>query len=132
MKNRSCCCKLCFLIPFGIAALLALVTYAVYSLWNCVLTDVLPVKAITFWQALGLLVLSKILFGGFPHKGGCGCGSSMRERFMAKRWASATPEQREEMREEWRRRFGDDYRPRWCCDDKKPDEPGKPSGTDKA
>ena len=38
---------------------------AVMLLWNNVLAAVVAVKLITFWQALGLLALSKILFGGF-------------------------------------------------------------------
>lgn len=124
MKNHSCR-KYCFLIPFAVIAFLGLFTYAVYALWNCVLTDVLAVKAITYWQALGILLLSKILFGGFPHGRGGPCGR-FREHMMSKHWASATPEEREKMRDEMRRRFGDWPRSPWCCsDDKKPDSPGK-------
>jgi hypothetical protein len=124
MKNR-CCCKLCFLIPLAVVAFLALFTFAIYHLWNGVLVDVLAVKAITCWQALGILVLAKILFGGFPHRR-CGPCSHIRDHFLSKRWESATPEQREEMR----RRFGDwPHPPSWCgCDDKKPDAPGKTPG----
>ena len=55
------CSRARFLIPFAIVGFLALFTFAVHSLWNGVLTDVLPVKAISYWQALGILVLSKIL-----------------------------------------------------------------------
>jgi Ca2+/H+ antiporter, TMEM165/GDT1 family len=122
MKNRF---KFCFLIPLGVLAFLALFTFAVFALWNGVLTDVLPVKAISYWQALGILVLAKILFGGFPHRRGGPCGH-FRERMMSKRWESATPEQREQMREEMRRRFGDWPHPPWCCSDEKESEtPGK-------
>ena len=124
MKNH-CCYKLRFLMPLGILAFVALFTYAVYALWNGVLTDVLGVKIITYWQALGLLVLGKILFGGFPHRHGGPCGH-FREHLMSKHWESATPEQREKMREEMRHRFGDWPRP-MCCDtdDKKPESPDK-------
>ena len=121
MKNK-CCNKFCFLIPLAVVAFLALFTFAVYHLWNGILVDVLAVKAITFWQALGILVLGKILFGGFPHPRGGPCGH-FRERMMAKRWESATPEQREKMREEMRRRFGDWPHPSsWCCSDDKESE----------
>lgn len=124
MKNRSCA-KYCFLIPLAVVGFLALFTYAVYALWNCVLVDVLAVKTITYWQALGLLVLAKILFGGFPHRRGGPCGH-IRERIMSKRWASASPEEREKMRDEMRRRFGDWPHPPWCCTDKEePEGPGK-------
>ncbi len=104
--------KFLFLIPLGIAAFLAVFSFAVYALWNGVLTDVLGVKVITYWQALGLLVLAKILFGGFPGKGR-GIGLHLRDRMMAKRWDTLTPEQREHMREEMRCRFGDWPRPPW-------------------
>lgn len=115
MKHRSCC-KFGFLMPLGIAAFLAVFTYAVYALWNGVLAEVLPVKAVTYWQALGLLVLSKILFGGFPHRGGHCC--SFHERMMARHFGSATPEEREKMRDEMRSRFGDRWPgSRWCCGD---------------
>lgn len=58
------------IILFGLAAI-ALFPYLVQLLWNGVLTDVVPVPAISYWQALGLLALCKLLFGGFP--GGHGC-----------------------------------------------------------
>lgn len=108
--NAHPCRKYRFLIPFAILGFLALFTFAVYSLWNGVVTDVLNVKAITFWQALGLLVLAKILFGGFPGRGGR-FGPPWRERWLAKHWASLPPEERERIRmkmgegfEEWRRK----------------------------
>jgi len=124
MKNQ-CCHKLRFLIPLAVLAFLALFTYAVHALWNGILVEVLGVKVITYWQALGILVLAKILFGGFPHRRGGPCGH-WRERMLSKHWESATPEQREKMRDEMRRRFGDWPRPSCCdTDDTKPEGPGK-------
>jgi hypothetical protein len=124
MKKNCRSKKLCLLIPFAVAGFLALFTYAVYALWNGVVTDVFAVKAITYWQALGLLVLCKILFGGFPHRGRC--GHSWRDRAMARRWESASPEEREKMRDEMRRRFGDWPRPDCCCsDDEHPETDSK-------
>jgi hypothetical protein len=119
-----------FLIPLATAGFLALFTFAVYALWNGVLTDVLGVKTITYWQALGLLVLAKILFGGFPGRGrGCGFGPPWRERMLAKRWASLPPDQREHFREEARHRFGDWPRRPWeKPEDTSPDAPSKPPG----
>ena len=51
---------------------------------------------ITFWQALGLLVLSKILFGGFHRHGGRD-RARWRQR-MKDRWEQMTPEEREKFR----------------------------------
>jgi hypothetical protein len=99
MKNS--CCKFRFLIPVFIVGFLALFSFVVYELWNGVLADVLGVKTITYWQALGILVLSKILFGGFPFKrGGPGFGPPwMRHHKMMEHWQSLTPEEREKIRQ---------------------------------
>ena len=114
-------CKFRFLIPLFVLGLVALVALAVYGLWNAVLTDVVGAKAVTYWQALGILVLARILFGGFP--GRRGGPSPWRRRLMMKRWASLTPEQREKMRQEMRQRFGDWPKPPWC-DAGHEEEPG--------
>jgi len=66
--------------------------FVLMSLWNWLGPEVFGARTITFWQALGILVLSKILFGGFrgrPHFGG-----HVRQR-MKDRWAQMTPEERE-------------------------------------
>ena len=126
MKDKSCF-KFRWLIPFAVVGFLALFTFAVHALWNGVLVDVVAVKAITYWQALGILVLAKILFGGFPGRRGGGPG--WRGRMMAKRWKSMTPEQRDHLREEMRHRFGDWPRPPWGEEgDVAPNQPGDPTG----
>ncbi len=66
-------------------------TTLVMLLWNALLPAILGVKSIGFFQALGLLILCKILFGSFGGRGMFGRhGREMRERWMA-----MTPEQRE-------------------------------------
>jgi len=100
------CCKYRFLIPLFILAFTALFSFAVYELWNGVLVDVLGVKVISFWQALGILVLARILFGGFPfRRGGPPFGPPWRHKMM-EQWQSMTPEQREKLCEEMRERCG--------------------------
>ena len=61
-------------IGFGALAVTAL-SAAVMLLWNNILVSVVHVGAITFWQAAGILLLSKILFGGFKGRGGMHGGS---------------------------------------------------------
>lgn len=107
------CHRFRFAIPLLVLAFVAALTAVVYYLWNGVLVDVTGVKPVTYWQALGLLVLAKILFGGFP-RGRRGWGGRRRARMLAKRWDSLDPEQRERLRETMRRRFGDWPRPPWC------------------
>ena len=52
------------ILIFGSIAVLVF-GFIVMSLWNAILPAVIGVKTITFLQALGILLLSKILFGGF-------------------------------------------------------------------
>jgi hypothetical protein len=73
---------------------------AVMLLWNNSLVPVLNVHAITFWQALGILVLSKILFSSFSGK-----NKSRRDQCKQRMmWNSMTAEQREKFKEEWNNR----------------------------
>jgi hypothetical protein len=92
-----------FIICFLMIA--ALLSWVVMSLWNCVLVAVLGVSVISFWQAAGILLLSKILFGGFQKSGGW--GRHNREEWREK-WAQKmqhmSPEEREKIKEEWRNR----------------------------
>jgi hypothetical protein len=69
---------------------------AVMLLWNNILTPVVHVSAITFWQAAGILLLCKILFSGFRGRRGIGCGGRRRNMFM--NWRNMTPEEQEKFR----------------------------------
>src|ERR1700692_3834062 len=73
-----------------------LLGYCIMALWNAVLPAVTGLHAITFVQALGLLVLSRILFGGL--RGWGRRGGHWRARMQA-RWQQMTPEERERFRE---------------------------------
>jgi hypothetical protein len=80
---------------FGTLAVAA-VSFLVMGLWNVLMPGIFGVRAITFWQALGLLVLSKLLFGGFrPYPGS---GPRWRRRMM-ERWEQMTPEEREKFKQ---------------------------------
>jgi hypothetical protein len=69
--------------------------YLVMSLWNWLLPPLTGWPVISFGQALGLLVLCRILFGGFRGRGG---GWHWRHR-MRERWEQMTPEERERFRD---------------------------------
>jgi hypothetical protein len=76
--------------------------YAVMRLWNWLTPALFGWHLITFWQALGILVLSKILFGGF--RGGRPGRSIHWRRRMFERWERMTPEEREKFRQSMRGR----------------------------
>jgi len=91
--------------------------FIVMGLWNSILVQVLSVKVISFWQALGILLLSKILFGGF-HGRGSWRGSPAWKEKMKQRWDKMTPEEREKFKAEWKNRCGG----RWGRFDRKDEE----------
>jgi hypothetical protein len=84
-------------------------TMAKLYLWNWLVPVLFHGPVIDFWQALGLLVLSKILFRGFFGMRGGRHGGPMGHHWR-KRWEekyrNMTPEQREELRKKWNTRCG--------------------------
>ena len=78
-------------VLFGIAwlGIMALLTM---GLWNVLMPAILRVPAISFWQALALFLLSRVLFGRFA-------GSSwIRKSRYVRGWKELTPEERERFR----------------------------------
>ncbi len=92
------------LILLVFALFIALGGEIVRLLWNWLLPPLFGWREVTFWQALGLLVLCRILFGGLGLYGGP--RSRIRERIaqrweqrMSERWERMTPEERERFRQ---------------------------------
>ncbi len=54
-----------FIVLFVVAVIAF--SYIVMSLWNWLIPELFGGPMITMWQAIGLLLLSKILFGSFNH-----------------------------------------------------------------
>lgn len=98
--------KKLFFIPLGIIAFVALAGLVIMSLWNALMPVIFHLGAITFWQAIGLFILSKILFGfGKGGSGFRGRGPWMRQR-MEERFKNMTPEEREKFKAKWEQRCG--------------------------
>jgi hypothetical protein len=76
MRNK----KIHFWWPLLMLAFLALLSFAVMLLWNWLLPDIARLPEITFWQALGLLALSRILFGGLGGMSRIAMGGAMHGR----------------------------------------------------
>ncbi|WP_255631398.1 hypothetical protein [Caballeronia sp. dw_19] len=95
------------LVIVGIAVL----GWMVMTLWNWVVPALfVGARAIDFAHALGLLILSRILFGGFRGHGG------WRGRQHWRKWEQMTPEEREKFQKGMR------------CGRRKPQEPQEPQG----
>jgi hypothetical protein len=97
-------------IGIGILAIVLffVLGFVVMTLWNWLMPPIFGLHTITYWQAYGLLILSKILFGGMRGGGGkrpCQDHNEWRDRW-AERCESMTPEEREKFRQS--------ARSRWC------------------
>jgi hypothetical protein len=83
------------------------VGFVTMLLWNWLVPVLFNGPVITIWQALGLLLLSKLLFWGFGGKGGH--HYERKRAFWRAQWrqkfASMSPEERElvkqKMKEKW-------------------------------
>ena len=93
--------------PLGFAIFIAIGGGIVMLLWNWLAPELFGLRTINFWQALGLLALCRILFGGFGLSGGSSGRSRRRmegrmsERIRARmdeRWEQMTSEERERLR----------------------------------
>lgn len=96
--------KWMWMIPAGIVAITLFIFIggtAVQLLWNWLLPPLFGWKELTFWQALGMLALCRILFGGMGGRGG------------GRRWRAdnLTPEERERFRAKMREKWGWDRQP---------------------
>jgi len=98
--------KWIFIAPLAILGMLLFVAIGgeiVRLLWNWLLPSLFGWRQITFWQAVGILALCRILFGGF---GRHGFRPSNFRRRMAERWEHMTPEERDKFRQGMRGRWG--------------------------
>ena len=98
--------KMIFIAPLAILGMLLFIVIGgeiVLQLWNWLLPQLFGWRPITFWQALGILLLCRILFGGFRLHGS---GRSNFRRRMQERCEHMTPEERERFRQRMRERWG--------------------------
>jgi len=111
---------------FGAAAVFLFGTAVMY-LWNALIPDIFSgAKAITFWQAIGILVLAKILFGGFRRGCGCGWRGRGRHNYWRNKWMSMSeeektklmnmnPEEKAKFKEEWKSKIKEEWKTKgWC------------------
>lgn len=90
-----------FFAPIAFALFIFIGGEIVMRLWNWLLPSLFGWHMITFWQALGLLLLCRILFGSFG-----GHHNHGKKRRMRDRWENMTPEEREKCRQAFRSRWG--------------------------
>lgn len=90
-----------FIGVMAIAGIFGL-TWLVMELWNHLLPEIIHVERVSFWQAMGILVLSKILFGGMKFGGNNYQG---RNRFKEK-FGNMSEEDKEAFKQKMKERWG--------------------------
>jgi hypothetical protein len=101
--------KLIWIAPLailGIVAFIAIGGEIVRLLWNWLLPALFGWREITFWQAVALLALCRILLGGHGFRGPLRSNVRRMEERMAERCEHMTPEERERYRQRMRERWG--------------------------
>ena len=108
--------NLAFIAPLAILGMLLFIFIGgelVQHLWNGLLPSLFGFRQITFWQALGILLLCRILFGGLGLHGSgrshvrCRLANRLADR-VGDRWDAMTTEERERFRQRLRERCGFD------------------------
>jgi len=103
-KEKSDLKRFIFFVPL-IIALIFVMGFVIQYLWNALLPEIIGVGTVTYWQAMGILLLSKILFGGFS--GGKDKKSKKRNCKKSKisdlkeKWNQLDDEQKEKIKREW-------------------------------
>jgi len=108
-RKRFKAFKVLKFMAFG-ALFVAVAGFATMILWNALMPAIFGLPALELGQALGLLILARLLTGGFRGGGGWGRGGGQHHHYwkqrMADRWANMTPEEREHWKSHWGGRCG--------------------------
>lgn len=94
-----------FFMPLAVAGFLALISFVVMALWNNLLPEILHVGTISFWQAMGIFILCKLLFGFGRGRGMGGRAPWMRHR-MHERFKNMSSEEKEAFKAKMKSRMG--------------------------
>ena len=88
--------KRIYAVPMFLVAIAGF-SYITMLLWNALLPEIFKLPQINFWQAAGLLVLSRLLFGFNVHWG----SRQDDRRNLRKKWDRMSPEERETFKNRW-------------------------------
>jgi hypothetical protein len=121
-----------FYLLFGIAFVLVF-GYIVMSLWNWLIPDIFDGPTVTYVEALGVLLLSKILFGSLHCGSGrhkC-CNHDGHKTHWRKKWekkmSNMTPEQREKYKHCFEGKFGSSEDEEKCLEETDKEQESKES-----
>lgn len=88
-----------FLIPL---AFLIGLPWLIMTFWNHLMPVLFSLKTITYWQAAGLFILGRLLFGNFGFRGRQ--GKPFGKKRPPEGWMQLSEEEKATFRAEWKRR----------------------------
>ncbi|MES2733773.1 MAG: hypothetical protein V4714_18650 [Bacteroidota bacterium] len=97
--------KIALFIALGIVG----IGFLVMTLWNNLIPAIFQGPTITFWQGIGLLILTRLLFSGFRPGWGGHRGGNWRQH-CEKKMEGLSPEEREKIKAAYTRRCGGRFR----------------------
>jgi hypothetical protein len=87
------------------AVFIAALGWVVMFLWNHTLAEVTSVQPLSYFQAIGLLLLARILFGSFRFGPPPFRGSSRSKRaYWKEKWMNMSEEEKAAFKERWKKR----------------------------
>ncbi len=102
--------KIVFFILAAAAYILVFGAIVMY-LWNWIVPDLTGFKPISYIKAIGLLLLFKVLFGGFGGRNRAARRKHWKSKWNSKwrsKWKEMSPEERAAFKAKWRERCGKD------------------------
>ncbi len=76
----------------------------VMLLWNNILVEVTSVRPLSYWQAIGLLLLARILFGSFRFGPPMNKSSHSKRKYWKEKWMNMSDEEKAAFKEKWKKR----------------------------
>ena len=88
-------------------AFAALVVSALMTSWNYVMPEIFNLPMLTFWHALAMLIVAKILLFNGWRRGGSHWGQhNYMKQHWGQRMANMTPEEKERVKQYWENKCG--------------------------
>jgi hypothetical protein len=91
-------------ILIAVIAFIVVVSFVVLLLWNALVPQLFHGPVLQYWQAVGLLILCRILLGGWRGRGGG--HHRWQRRMWRERWEQMTPEERAQLKQRFAGRCG--------------------------
>ena len=93
-------------MAFWFLAMIIIVGFVVMELWNWLIPEIFNGNTINYWQALGVLMLARLLTGFGKSSMGHWKNKMSSSYKMSRGWSSMSDEDKDRMREK--------FKDRWC------------------